>query len=121
MQKQRNLHCRSDVHFNAQGTHGGHQSDNPVEVFLGGFVNQFFMVRPRRFNQQLRTAVGRFSPQFLRNVRHERMQQNQNLIQHPSRRRARFRFQRFVLSVQKRFGEFQIPVAIRSPSKLIDA
>ena len=58
-------------------------------------------------------------PQFLGDERHDRVQQDQALVQHPFHRRLRFRLGGGIVALKQGFGELHVPVADLAPDKAI--
>ena len=115
----RHFQTRRDVHLRARGTDAVDQRDDPVQLAVRIRVQQIGggVCGPIGVDQHL-GAGRRCFPQLFCDERHDRMQQDQALIQHPTHRLARLcGLWRVVL--QQGFRELHIPVADLAPDKRI--
>src|SRR4051812_48934998 len=64
--------------------------------------------------------LGNARPEFFCDEGHERMEQLQNAVEHPRRRVAGLGFFGFIIAVQYRLDEFDVPVAENVPNEVLN-
>ena len=107
----------------AHRAHLADQADQPADLLVGLGIGEALEHRPGRQAQQvlaLHADLDQPRPQLLGDERHERVQQLQDLVQHPGRGGARLGLGRLVLAVQHRLDQLEVPVAERAPRELVD-
>ena len=81
--------------------------------------SSFGQSRQHQQRVALRPRLAGDAPQLLGDERHERVQQLQDFVEHPGRRRARLVLRRAIRPGQHRLRQFDVPVAIDVPDEAI--
>ena len=95
------------------------QPDHPVEIPVGIRIDHVRRRVGRPIGMDEHLGPRPRAPDFFRDEGHDRVQQDQALIQRPGIGRPRLGLCRRVFAVEDGLGEFQIPVAERVPDETI--
>ena len=116
--QQRHFRARWYMHLRAGGADVVDQVDHPVHLAVGVGIHQISggVGWPIGVDQHLFAVVGQL-PQLFCDERHDGVQQDQTLVQHPAQGLLCLSLRPCIIPLQDRFGEFQIPVADVAPCK----
>ena len=120
---QRNFGARRHAHLGPDRADFRNKRHDPIHFVDGLLLDKPVERRPLAETEKVVTldaVLDHVRPKLFGDERHERMQELQDLIEHPGRHRARLGLGRIVVARQQRLDQLEIPVAELAPDELVD-